>query len=110
MLIWITDVAAQTGFPAIGDGDEMLVESRAKVCDDGGERIREVFVFSTPKAMPRHENMATERLVLRIQCGELLTFLGRKYLAENGIAGSAEGPCDLLPVEGLYTLHSCSGR
>ena len=59
--------------------------------------------------MPRHENVATERLVLRIQRGELLTFLGRKYLAENGIASSAKGTSNLLPVEGVYTLHSCRG-
>ena len=55
------------GVPPVGDRRQLRVESRAQRGDLLGQRILEVLVFAASKPVSCHDDVAAEKMVVRIK-------------------------------------------
>src|SRR5437660_428251 len=73
----VLNIDAHRAVPAIADRNKVRIDGGPQILDEAGQGIAEVFVFTAPETMASHDNPAAEKLVLRIEAGELLTFAWR---------------------------------
>src|SRR5579863_1071549 len=72
--------------PLIGDRREARIKRGAQVADERGQRIVEIAILALAETMPRHDDMAAEMPLLRIERGDRLAFVAAQQLVENGAA------------------------
>ena len=80
----------------------MRIESGAQGCDWFGQRIREVFVFTPPETMSRHDDVSAEMTVVRVERGYPNAFVWCEKFRQERPTMSVEvlrvGPGALLPA------------
>src|ERR1700722_4736860 len=76
----------------------MGIEARAEFCDQGWQRVREVLVLPSTKAVSRHHDPASEEMLIRIHVRNRLCLAGRDQVWHKCPPLGVHGSLNFLPV------------
>ena len=110
MIAGIALVEAHALVPAIGDAGKARIERGAQVSDQVGQGISEVAVFALAEAVPRHDDMAAEVALVRIERGDGAALLGADEPRQDSAAETVELAGERRPVAGGNPLLGGGGR
>jgi hypothetical protein len=83
----------------IGDRREVGIGGRPQLPDQGRERITEVFVLAPAKAVPAHDHLAAEALLLMVKTRNALCLRERQELRHDSPTLGVEIGMQLHPVD-----------
>lgn len=90
----------------VRDGNKLWINECAKVRDNAGQRIVEVFVFSASETMSFHHDAAAEKVIALIQARYPCAFIRGKEVFDNRVAFRVEIFRNLIPLD----CRNCAGR
>ena len=83
--------------PIVRHRSKMRVRPGAELPDEVWQWIREIFVFATPEAMPRHDDAAAKAMVVVVERGDRFCLLLCQHAFRDRVAMCIEVGCDAVP-------------
>ena len=74
---------AQAFMPAVGDRREPWIERRAELLDQRRQRIAEIAILALTKAMPRHDDVASEFFTVVVEDGDAVALLATQQAGQH---------------------------
>ena len=74
---------AQAFMPAVGDRREARIERRAELLDQRRQWIGEIAILALPKAVPRHDDVASEFFTVVVESGDAIALLAAQQTRQH---------------------------